>query len=100
MEVSNEREELSQNVNAAMMNKNVVMKATNIARGGDVRQAQAIMKGYRRQAAKKMAPQMKQAMLNDFSEQVQDVYGALNDAADSEGEEELDQVVEMQRSVQ
>ena len=43
---------------------------------------------------------MQKAMLDDFSEQVQDVYGALNNAADSEGEEELDQVVEMQRSSQ
>ena len=35
--------------------------------------------------------------MQNFSEQVQDVYGALGEAADSAGEEELDQVVSMSR---
>ena len=29
-------------------------------------------------------------VMNQFSEQVEDVYGALGNAADSEGEEEMD----------
>jgi len=36
--------------------------------------------------------------MQNYSEQVADVYGALNNAADSEGDEELDQVMSMQRS--
>lgn len=36
-------------------------------------------------------------MLNEFQDQVQDVYGALGEAVDSEGEEELDQVMNMRR---
>lgn len=52
METSGEREELNNNVNANLMNRNVVMKGTNMARAGNIRQAQAIMKGYNRQMKK------------------------------------------------
>jgi len=36
-------------------------------------------------------------MMQDFSEQVGEVYDALGDACDSAGEEELDQVMSMAR---
>lgn len=52
------------------------------------------MKGFKRQAQKQMAPQMQADMMVNFSEQVEDVYGALNEAVDSEGEEELEQARE------
>lgn len=39
MEVSGEREELNQNVNAGMLQKNCVMKGTQMARAGKIREA-------------------------------------------------------------
>ena len=71
-----------------------------MARAGNIREAQAIMKGFKRQAKKNFAPNMQEAVMQNYSEQVQEVYGALNNAADSEGEEELDQVVEMKRQTE
>ena len=68
-----------------------------MARAGNIREAQAIMKGFKRQVNKQMAPMQQSEMMQNFSEQVQDVYGALGEAADSAGEEELDQVVSMSR---
>ena len=56
MEVSGEREELNQNVNSNLLQKNCVMKGTQMARAGNIKQAQAIMKGFKRQAQKQMAP--------------------------------------------
>lgn len=56
MEVSGEREELNSNANAQLLNKNCVMKGTQMARAGNIREAQAIMKGFKRQAKKQMAP--------------------------------------------
>ena len=64
-----------------------------MARAGNIRQAQAIMKGFKRQAAKQMAPQMQQAVMVQFSDQVQDVYKDIGNAVDSEGEEELENMV-------
>lgn len=58
MEVSGEREELNSNVNADLLKKNCVMKGTQMARAGNIKQAQAIMKGFKRNAAKKLAPEM------------------------------------------
>ena len=66
METSGEREELNTNVNASLMQKNVVMKGTQMARAGNIRQAQAIMKGYNRQVKKQMAPQQQMMMKQDF----------------------------------
>jgi len=57
MEVSGERDELNNNANATLMQKNCVMKGTAMARAGNIRGAQAIMKGFKRQAQKQMAPQ-------------------------------------------
>jgi len=94
MEVSGEREELNQVVNANMMQKNAIAKGSNMARAGNIREAQAIMKGFKRQAKKNLAPGMQEAVMQNYSEQVQEVYGALNNAADSEGEEELEQIVQ------
>lgn len=51
------------------------------------------MKGFKRQAKKQLAPQVNAQMMEDFSEQVGDVYGALGNACDSEGEEEVEQVM-------
>ena len=48
MEVSGEREELNQNVNTTLLQKNCVQKGTQMARAGNIRQAQAIMKGFKR----------------------------------------------------
>ena len=48
MEVSGEREELNANVNASLLNKNCVQKGTQMARAGNIREAQAIMKGFKR----------------------------------------------------
>ena len=48
MEVSGEREELNSNVNAALLSKNCVQKGTKMARAGNIREAQAIMKGFKR----------------------------------------------------
>jgi len=56
MEVSNEREELSVNANTQLMQKNCVMKGTAMARAGNIREAQAILKGFKRNAKKQMAP--------------------------------------------
>ena len=95
MEVSGEREELNEKANAQLLNKNCVMKGTQMARAGNIREAQAIMKGFKRQAKKQLAPQMQANMMADCSEQVQDVYGALGEAVDSAGEEELDQVMNL-----
>ena len=95
MEVSGEREELNQVANAGLLQKNCVMKGTQMARAGNIREAQAIMKGFKRQVNKQMAPQVQSSLMANFSEQVQDVYGALGNACDSEGEEELDQVMNM-----
>jgi len=39
MEVSGEREELNDGANAAMMQKNCVMKGTAMARAGNIREA-------------------------------------------------------------
>ena len=64
-----------------------------MARAGNIRQAQAIMKGFKRQAAKQMAPQVQSAVMQDFSEQVQDVYRDIGNAYDSAGEEEFDQMM-------
>lgn len=57
MEKSDNRVELNRVASTEMLQKNVVMKGTNMARAGNVRQAQAIMKGFKRQAVKQMAPQ-------------------------------------------
>ena len=65
-----------------------------MARAGNIRQAQAIMKGFKRQAAKQMAPQVQASVMQDFSEQVQDVYRDIGNAYDSADEEELDQVMQ------
>ena len=51
------------------------MKGTQMARAGNIREAQAIMKGFKRNAQKKLAPEMQSQMMNDFSEKVEDVYG-------------------------
>lgn len=75
MEVSGERDELNSNVNANLLQKNCIMKGTQMARAGNIREAQAIMKGFKRQAKKQMAPQFQGAMMQDFSEKVEDVYG-------------------------
>ena len=56
MEVSGEREDLNARANAGMMQKNVMQKGANMARAGNVREAQAIMKGFKRQAQKNFAP--------------------------------------------
>jgi len=58
MEVSGEREELNRNVNAGMMMGHNVACGTRMARGGDVRQAQAILKGFKRKAKGNFAPDM------------------------------------------
>ena len=63
-----------------------------MARAGNIRQAQAIMKGFKRQAAKQMAPQVQECMMQDFSEQVQDVYQDIGNAYDSAGEEEFESI--------
>lgn len=57
MAVSNEREELNSHANANLMQKNVVMKGTAMARAGNIREAQAIFKGFKRNVKKQMAPQ-------------------------------------------
>ena len=49
------------------------------------------MKGFKRQAAKQMAPQVQASVMQDFSEQVQDVYRDIGNAYDSADEEELEQ---------
>ena len=64
MEISGEREELNENVNANLLQKNCVMKGTQMARAGNIKQAQAIMKGFKRQAKKNMAPSVQSAMMN------------------------------------
>lgn len=56
MEVSGEREELNQQVNSSLLQKNCVQKGTQMARAGNIREAQAIMKGFKRQVNKQMAP--------------------------------------------
>ena len=54
MEVSGEREELNQVSDQRMISKNVVAKGTTMARAGNLKAAQAIMKGYNRAAKKNM----------------------------------------------
>ena len=66
MEVSGEREELNANVDAGLLQKNCVQKGTQMARAGNIREAQAIMKTFNRAAKKQMAPQKQAVMLNDF----------------------------------
>ena len=95
--VSSEREELNQNVNTNLLQKNCIQKGTQMARAGNIRQAQAIMKGFKRQAQKQMAPQVQASVMQDFSEQVQDVYRDIGNAYDSADEEELDQVMGCQQ---
>ena len=56
------------------------------------------MKGYKRQIEKNFAPQQKSMVMQDYSEQCKDVYGALGNAYDSAGEEEFDEVQEQMMS--
>ena len=39
-----------------------------MARAGNIRQAQAILKGHKRQAQKQLAPAQNNVMMQDFSE--------------------------------
>ena len=57
MEVSGEREELNVAADANLMQMNCRMKGTAMARAGNVREAQAIMKGFKRNVQQHMAPQ-------------------------------------------
>lgn len=56
------------------------------------------MKGYKRQIQKNFAPQQKSMVMQEYSEQCKDVYGALGNAYDSAGEEEFDQVQDQMMS--
>jgi len=48
MEVSQDRDELEQVANNSMLQQNVIAKGTQMARAGNVKKAQAIMKAYNR----------------------------------------------------
>jgi len=48
MEVSNERDELTAQADAEMVQQNVLMQGSKQARAGNTRQAQAIMKNFSR----------------------------------------------------
>jgi len=65
MEVSGEREELTAQVRGDLLHKNVVSKGTAMARAGNIKGAQAIMKGYHRHAKTKLAaaPMMQQNVM-------------------------------------
>lgn len=56
------------------------------------------MKGYKRQIQKNFAPQQKSMVMQEYSEQCKDVYGALGNAYDSAGEEEFDEVQDQMMS--
>lgn len=71
-----------------------------MARGGNIREAQAIMKGFQRQAKKNFGAELNSQVQQQFNQQLGEVYEALNDAADSSGEEELEQVVAASKSYQ
>ena len=58
MEVSGEREELNAHADASLLQKNCVQRGTQMARAGNIKQAQAIMKNFKRQDQKQMAPQV------------------------------------------
>lgn len=51
MEVSNERDELTAQADAEMVQQNVLMQGSKQARAGNTRQAQAIMKNFQRKTA-------------------------------------------------
>ena len=50
LEVSNERDELENQAEPAMIQKSVLMQGSKLARAGETRQAQAIMKNFNRKA--------------------------------------------------
>ena len=88
MEVSGEREELNQVSDQRMISKNVVAKGTTMARAGNLKAAQAIMKGYNRAAKKNMCNEEQFMQQQRYQEECQEVYNMMGDAVASDDEEE------------
>lgn len=68
MEVSNERDELTEQADAEMVQQNVLMQGSKQARAGNTRKAQAIMKTFQRKT-KGLVSENWQANRADFSDQ-------------------------------
>lgn len=79
LEVSNEREELTAQADAELIQQNVLMQGSKQARAGNTRKAQAIMKTYNR---KTKAAAVSNAAWStnraDFQMQAAEVYNVMN----------------------
>ena len=79
LEVSSEREELTQQANADFLQQHVVMKASNNARAGNDKKAQAMMKVFNRKTKGLVNSNPSWAAQRaDFQAATAEVYGAMN----------------------
>jgi len=62
-----------------MLSYNCMQKATNVARGGDLRQAQAIMKGFKRGMKKNTTNEEQHAVYQEIDNQIGSVYSKMGD---------------------
>ena len=74
-----------------MLAFNNQQKAMNIARGGDLYQAQAIMKGFKRGMAKNVTNDEQAAVMKGLTEQLGSVYDKMEaqNYDHSDGEEQI-----------
>ena len=77
MEVSSERDELTNQADAEMVQQNVLMQGSKQARAGNTRQAQAIMKTFQRRT-KNVQSDNWQSNRADMQAQCTEAYSAMN----------------------
>lgn len=91
LEITGERDEVEQSANRDLLQQNAISKGTQFARAGDIQQAQAIFKAFKRGNMKGNTSLANKEANAQYSEMVQDIYNEFNvqRANISDEEEEL-----------
>lgn len=76
--MSTERDQLEKKADYDMLSYNAIQKGSAMARGGDIRQAQAIVKNFKRKMHKNIKTEEHTDQFRNYSEQVNNVYSGMN----------------------
>ena len=77
-QMSTERDQLEKKADYDMLSYNAIQKGSAMARGGDIRQAQAIVKNFKRKMHKNIKTEAHTDQFRNYSEQVNNVYSGMN----------------------
>ena len=90
--MSTERQKLEQEADYEMLGYNAIQKGSTIARGGDIRQGQAIVKNFRRKMQSNITNEAQANQFRQYTAQCHEVYSGLNMASAQIEQREMMQV--------